>query len=62
MAEPSELAWLDSLFAQICRLKHAHMHPASETAGPTRGQPLVPEALRQEESKMDTEQNRRMGR
>jgi hypothetical protein len=50
MAEPSELAWLDSLFVQTCRLKHAHMHPAPEMQGRTRGQPLVPEALREEES------------
>jgi hypothetical protein len=37
MTGPSELVWLDFLFAQICSLKHARVHPAPEALGLHRG-------------------------
>ena len=41
MGATSEPESLDSLFAQICRLKHARVHTLYETLGLYRGQPRM---------------------
>jgi DNA-binding MarR family transcriptional regulator len=60
MAEPSEAESLDSLFAQICRLKHARIHTLLEAIGLYRGQPSVLQALWEQEGLMHTELARRL--
>ena len=55
MAEPSGRESLDSLFAQICRLKHARVHTLLEALGLYRGQPSVLQALWQQEGLTHTE-------
>lgn len=55
MTEPTEAESLDSLFAQICRLKHARIHTLLETLGLYRGQPSVLQALWEQEGLMHTE-------
>ena len=55
MTEPSESESLDSLFAQICRLKHARIHTLLEALGLYRGQPSVLQALWEHEGLMHTE-------
>ncbi|MFZ5918943.1 MAG: MarR family winged helix-turn-helix transcriptional regulator [Chloroflexota bacterium] len=57
MTEPEPL---DSLFAQICRLKHARIHTLLETLGLYRGQPSVLQALWEQEGLMHTELARRL--
>jgi DNA-binding MarR family transcriptional regulator len=59
MAEP-EVESLDSLFAQICRLKHARIHTLLEALGLYRGQPSVLQALWEQEGLMHTELARRL--
>ena len=59
MAEP-EVESLDSLFAQICRLKHARIHTLLEALGLYRGQPSVLQALWEQEGLMHTEMARRL--
>ena len=60
MTEPTEAESLDSLFAQICRLKHARIHTLLETLGLYRGQPSVLQALWEQEGLMHTELARRL--
>jgi DNA-binding MarR family transcriptional regulator len=60
MSEPAETESLDSLFAQICRLKHGHIHSRLETLGLYRGQPSVLHALWDQEGLMHTELARRL--
>jgi DNA-binding MarR family transcriptional regulator len=60
MTEPVELESLDSLFAQICRLKHARVHTLLEELGLYRGQPSVLQALWEQEGLMHTELARRL--
>ncbi len=55
MPEPSGSESLDSLFAQICRLKHARIHTLLEALGLYRGQPSVLQALWEHEGLMHTE-------
>ena len=55
MTEPSGPESLDSLFAQICRLKHARIHTLLEALGLYRGQPSVLQALWEHEGLMHTE-------
>jgi DNA-binding MarR family transcriptional regulator len=55
MTESSEAESLDSLFAQICRLKHARIHTLLEALGLYRGQPSVLQALWVQEGLMHTE-------
>jgi DNA-binding MarR family transcriptional regulator len=55
MTEPSGSESLDSLFAQICRLKHARIHTLLEALGLYRGQPSVLQALWEHEGLMHTE-------
>lgn len=57
MTEPEPL---DSLFAQICRLKHARIHTLLEALGLYRGQPSVLQALWEQEGLMHTELARRL--
>ena len=60
MTEPTKAESLDSLFAQICRLKHARIHTLLETLGLYRGQPSVLQALWEQEGLMHTELARRL--
>ncbi len=60
MTEPEEAESLDSLFAQICRLKHARIHTLLEALGLYRGQPAVLQALWEQEGLMHTELARRL--
>jgi DNA-binding MarR family transcriptional regulator len=60
MTERSGSESLDSLFAQICRLKHARIHTLLETLGLYRGQPSVLQALWEQEGLMHTELARRL--
>ena len=60
MGEPVETESLDSLFAQICRLKHGHIHARLETLGLYRGQPSVLDALWDQEGLMHSELARRL--
>ncbi|MGD8398367.1 MAG: MarR family transcriptional regulator [Anaerolineae bacterium] len=60
MAGPPEGASLDSLFAQICKLKHARIHTLLESLGLYRGQPSVLGALWAQEGLMHTELARRL--
>jgi DNA-binding MarR family transcriptional regulator len=60
MTEPAEAESLDSLFAQICRLKHARIHTLLEALGLYRGQPSVLQALWEQEGLMHTELARRV--
>jgi DNA-binding MarR family transcriptional regulator len=60
MTEPAEVESLDSLFAQICRLKHARIHTLLEALGLYRGQPSVLRALWEQEGLMHTELARRL--
>jgi DNA-binding MarR family transcriptional regulator len=60
MAEPSRSESLDSLFAQICRLKHARVHTLLEALSLYRGQPSVLQALWQQEGLMHTDLARRL--
>ena len=60
MTEPTEAESLDSLFAQICRLKHARIHTLLETLSLYRGQPSVLQALWEQEGLMHTELARRL--
>jgi DNA-binding MarR family transcriptional regulator len=60
MTEPAEAESLDSLFAQICRLKHARVHTLLEALGLYRGQPSVLQALWEQEGLMHTELARRL--
>jgi DNA-binding MarR family transcriptional regulator len=60
MTEASDAESLDSLFAQICRLKHARIHTLLEALGLYRGQPSVLQALWEEEGLMHTELARRL--
>jgi DNA-binding MarR family transcriptional regulator len=60
MIEPVEAESLDSLFAQICRLKHARIHTLLEALGLYRGQPSVLQALWEQEGLMHTELARRL--
>ena len=60
MTEPAEAESLDSLFAQICRLKHARIHTLLEALGLYRGQPSVLQALWEREGQMHTELARRL--
>ena len=60
MAESAEAESLDSLFAQICRLKHARIHTLLEALGLYRGQPSVLQALWEQEGLMHTELARRL--
>jgi DNA-binding MarR family transcriptional regulator len=60
MTEPVEAESLDSLFAQICRLKHARIHTLLETLGLYRGQPSVLQALWEQEGLMHAELARRL--
>jgi DNA-binding MarR family transcriptional regulator len=60
MAEPAEAESLDSLFAQICRLKHARIHTLLEALGLYRGQPSVLQALWEQEGLMHIELARRL--
>ena len=55
MTDPSGPESLDSLFAQICRLKHARIHTLLEALGLYRGQPSVLQALWEHEGLMHTE-------
>ena len=45
MSQPLAPESLDSLFAQICKLKHARVHTLLEGLGLYRGQPSVLQAL-----------------
>jgi DNA-binding MarR family transcriptional regulator len=60
MTEPAEAESLDSLFAQICRLKHARIHTLLEALGLYRGQPSLLQALWEHEGLMHTELARRL--
>jgi DNA-binding MarR family transcriptional regulator len=60
MTESSEAESLDSLFAQICRLKHARIHTLLEALGLYRGQPSVLQALWEQEGLMHTDLARRL--
>ena len=60
MTEPTEAESLDSLFAQICRLKHARIHTLLEALGLYRGQPSLLQALWEHEGLMHTELARRL--
>jgi len=60
MSEPSAPESLDSLFAQICKLKHARIHTLLEGLGLYRGQPSVLQALWEQEGLMHTELARRL--
>lgn len=60
MAESSAPESLDSLFAQICKLKHARIHTLLEGLGLYRGQPPVLQALWEQEGLMHTELARRL--
>ena len=60
MTGPSEPESLDSLFAQICKLKHARIHTHLEALGLYRGQPSVLQALWEQEGLMHTELARRL--
>jgi DNA-binding MarR family transcriptional regulator len=60
MTESSEAESLDSLFAQVCRLKHARIHTLLEALGLYRGQPSVLQALWEQEGLMHTELARRL--
>jgi MarR family transcriptional regulator, organic hydroperoxide resistance regulator len=60
MTESPETESLDSLFAQICRLKHARIHTLLETLGLYRGQPSVLQALWEQEGLMHTDLARRL--
>lgn len=60
MSEPSTAESLDSLFAQICKLKHARIHTLLEGLGLYRGQPSVLQALWEQEGLMHTELARRL--
>jgi DNA-binding MarR family transcriptional regulator len=60
MTEPSGSESLDSLFAQICRLKHARIHTLLEALGLYRGQPSVLQALWEHEGLMHTELSRHL--
>lgn len=60
MSEPAGAESLDSLFAQICKLKHARIHTLLEDLGLYRGQPSVLKALWEEEGLMHTELARRL--
>lgn len=55
MTEPAEAESLDSMFAQICRLKHARIHTLLEALGLYRGQPSVLQALWEREGLTHTE-------
>jgi DNA-binding MarR family transcriptional regulator len=55
MPEESEAESLDSLFAQICRLKHARIHTLLDELGLYRGQPSVLQALWEQEGLMHAE-------
>lgn len=60
MSEPSAPESLDSLFAQICKLKHARIHTMLEGLGLYRGQPSVLQALWEQEGLMHTDLARRL--
>jgi DNA-binding MarR family transcriptional regulator len=60
VSEPSLSESLDSLLAQICRLKHARIHTLLEGLGLYRGQPPVLQALWEQEGLMHTELARRL--
>jgi DNA-binding MarR family transcriptional regulator len=60
MAEPAGAESLDSLLAQICRLKHSRIHTLLEALGLYRGQPSVLQALWEQEGLMHTELARRL--
>ena len=60
MTESSEAESLDSLFAQVCRLKHARIHTLLEALGLYRGQPSLLQALWEQEGLMHTELARRL--
>jgi DNA-binding MarR family transcriptional regulator len=60
MAQPSGSESLDSLLAQICRLKHARVHTLLEALGLYRGQPSVLQALWEGEGLMHTDLARRL--
>jgi DNA-binding MarR family transcriptional regulator len=60
MSESSSSESLDSLFAQICKLKHARIHTLLEGLGLYRGQPPVLQALWEQEGLMHTELARRL--
>jgi DNA-binding MarR family transcriptional regulator len=60
MSESPAPESLDSLFAQICKLKHARIHTLLEGLGLYRGQPSVLQALWEQEGLMHTELARRL--
>jgi DNA-binding MarR family transcriptional regulator len=60
MSESPEAESLDSLFAQICKLKHARVHTLLEALGLYRGQPSVLQALWDQEGLMHTGLARRL--
>jgi DNA-binding MarR family transcriptional regulator len=60
VSEPSSSESLDTLFAQVCKLKHARIHTLLEGLGLYRGQPPVLQALWEQEGLMHTELARRL--
>jgi DNA-binding MarR family transcriptional regulator len=60
MSDTPEVEGLDTLFSQICRLKHARIHTLLENLGLYRGQPSVLRALWEQEGLMHTELARRL--
>jgi DNA-binding MarR family transcriptional regulator len=60
MAQPQEPESLESLLAQICKLKHARVHTLWEELGLYRGQPRLLRALWEAEGLTHTELARRL--
>ena len=60
MNQPPQPESLDSLFAQICRLKHGRVRTLLEALGLYRGQPPVLRALWEQEGLTHTELSKRL--
>lgn len=61
MSRSPEPEPLDRLFAEVCRLKHAHVHSRLKGLGLYRGQPAVLRALWEKDGLAHTELARRLG-